>query len=108
MILQGTEFDNEKLDLLLIADFELKRIIRFDLENKKFNMLNIPESGIPKHFKVISKQKFCALFNKYFIMNKSIPMQQKLALDFDQTRKPIKGLNKILQAPVTKKPNFKK
>lgn len=65
---QGTEWNNEKLDLLIVVNFELKKINRIDLENKKTKTIDIPEKGIPIHFKKISKSKFNELVDKYLFV----------------------------------------
>ena len=65
---QGTEWNNEKLDLLIVVNFELKKINRIDLENKVSKIIDIPETGIPIHFKKISKSKFNKLVEKYLFV----------------------------------------
>jgi len=65
---QGTEWNNEKLDLLIVVNFELKKINRIDLENKITKIIDIPENGIPIHFKKISKSKFNKLVEKYLFV----------------------------------------
>lgn len=64
-IYQGTEFNNENLDLLIVVNFELKKINKIDLENKVTKIIDIPENGIPIHFKKISKSRFNELIEKY-------------------------------------------
>jgi len=65
---QGTEWNDEKFDLLIVVNFELKKINRIDLENKVTKIIDIPETGIPVHFKKISKSKFNKLVEKYLFV----------------------------------------
>jgi hypothetical protein len=63
---QGTEFGVEKLDLLLLVDFKLKKISRIDLNNPSNRIIDMPENGIPNHFKEIDNNEFNRLIEKYW------------------------------------------
>ena len=65
---QGTEWNDEKLDLLIVVNFELKKINSIGRENKVTKIIDIPETGIPIHFKKISKSKFNKLVEKYLFV----------------------------------------
>lgn len=69
---QGTEFKEEKLDLLLMTHEDLSIICRVDLNLLECRLIDIPEGGIPQHFIEITEVKFTELVNKYFIENDNI------------------------------------
>ena len=63
---QGTEFGVEKLDLLLVVDSDLTKMCRIDLNNPSMRIIDIPENGIPEHFKEIDDNEFNRLIEKYW------------------------------------------
>ena len=63
---QGTEFSVEKLNLLIVVNYQLNKLNRIDLENQTSKVIAIPKSGIPEHFKKIKKDGFNKLIEKYF------------------------------------------
>lgn len=71
-ILEGTEWDEEHLNLVLLVNHQLNIMIRIDLLTKVTKYMNIPNLGgddnygIPKHFKKINQERFDDLIQLYF------------------------------------------
>lgn len=65
-LFHGSEFGVEKLDLLLVVNFELNKLSRIDLDNPSIRIIDIPVTGIPNHFKSIDNNEFNRLIQKYW------------------------------------------
>jgi len=61
----GTEFGVEELNLILLVNFKLNKIMRIDLHNPSIRIIDMPKNGIPNHFKEIDNNEFNRLIEKY-------------------------------------------